>query len=199
LPEGRLLGSLSADPFIADNQLSCQIVRLSSTYHPADVVTARMDQWHRSMVLAMGWFDYRETGLTLPVFGDSLLPVNLDRARESLKASELCLAAGLVSSAASRAYYAMFQVAQVGLVHVGVTRAAWSHPGLQAAFATELVSRRKVFPAKFRDYLSAGLAVRLAADYGRSGVSMKVAQRLVRRASEFVASVEERLAYGTPS
>jgi hypothetical protein len=82
---------------------------------------------------------------------------------------------------------------------VGVTRTAWSHLALQAAFTTELVSRRKLFPARFRDYLSSGLAVRQAADYGRAGVSLKIARRLVRRASDFIAGVEERLAHGTPS
>lgn len=52
----------------------------------------------------------------------------------------------------------------------GVTRSEWSHPGLQAAFTAELIHRRKIYPAPFRDYLSSGLAVRQAADYGRSGV-----------------------------
>ena len=33
----------------------------------------------------------------------------LDRAQESLRAAELCLEVELVNSAASRAYYAMFQ------------------------------------------------------------------------------------------
>ena len=105
--------------------------------------------------------------------------------------------AGLVNSAASRAYYAMFQAAQVALEHVGVTRASWSHPGLQAAFTTELINRRKLYPATFRDYLSSGLSVRHAADYGRSGVSRKIAQRLVRRATLFVGTVERTLTHGT--
>ena len=103
----------------------------------------------------------------------------------------LCLREGFVNSAASRAYYVIFQAAQVALEISGVTRTEWSHPGLQAAFTTELIHRRKVYPALFRDYLSSGLALRQAADYGRSGVSRKVAQRLGRRAATFLSAVEE--------
>jgi uncharacterized protein (UPF0332 family) len=117
--------------------------------------------------------------------------MELERAQESLQAAELCLKAGYVNSASSRAYYAMFQAAQVALETAGFTRTAWSHPGLQATFTTELIHRRKLYPATFRDYLSSGIVVRQAADYGRAGVSQKIARRIVRRAALFVAAVEE--------
>ena len=78
-----------------------------------------------------------------------------------------------MNSAASRAYYAMFQAAHVALEAAGVARAQWSHPALQAAFTSELVNRRKAYPAALRDHLSIGLGVRQAADYGRTGVSQK--------------------------
>lgn len=85
----------------------------------------------------------------------------------------------------------MFQGAQVALGQVGVSRSTWSHPALQAALATELIHRRKLLSAQLRDYLSSGLAVRHAADYGHAGIGLKVAQRIVRRAAEFVNAVEE--------
>lgn len=116
--------------------------------------------------------------------------MQIERARESLQAATLCLEAGCVNSAASRAFYAMFQSAQVALASVGVSRPMWSHPALQAALTTELIHRRKLLPTQFRDYLSSGLAVRHAADYGRAGISLKVAERIVRRAGEFVRAVE---------
>ncbi|MBI4490828.1 MAG: HEPN domain-containing protein [Deltaproteobacteria bacterium] len=56
--------------------------------------------------------------------------MELGRAMESLKAAEVCLKENLVNSAASRAYYAMFQAAQVALETAGFTRTQWSHPGL---------------------------------------------------------------------
>jgi uncharacterized protein (UPF0332 family) len=119
--------------------------------------------------------------------------MNLERAQESLRAAELCLQAGYVNSAASRAYYAMFQAAQVALEAVDIGRAVWSHSGVQATFTTELIHRRKMYPLAFRNYLSSGLEVRQMADYEPSGVSRKVAQRLVRRAATFVTAVEEAM------
>lgn len=123
----------------------------------------------------------------------------LERAQESLRAAELCLEAQLVNSAASRAYYAMFQAAQVALEAAGVARAQWSHPALQATFTAELIHRRKTYPAALRDHLSVGLGVRQAADYGRAGVSRKVAHRMVRRAAAFVSTVQEGTGHGPKS
>jgi uncharacterized protein (UPF0332 family) len=125
--------------------------------------------------------------------------MDLDRAQESLRAAELCLREGYVNSAASRAYYAMFQAAQVALAHAGFASTTWSHSGLQAAFATELIQRRKIYPVVFRNALASGLEVRQAADYGHAGVSQKMAQRLLRRTAAFVAAVEEVSSHGTTS
>lgn len=103
-----------------------------------------------------------------------------------------------MNSAASRAYYAMFQAAQVALEAVDAAqRSEWSHYGLQATFVTELIHRRKIYPAVFRDYLSSGLRTRHVADYGPEGVSRKTVQRLVHRAASFVTAVEERIRYET--
>jgi uncharacterized protein (UPF0332 family) len=123
--------------------------------------------------------------------------VDLERAQESLKAAQLCLQEGLPNSAASRAYYAMFQAAQVAMSIVGSPQSEWSHHGLQAAFVTELIHRRKIYPSVLRDYLSSGLIIRQSADYGQAGVSRKIAQRLVHRAASFVAAVEEKAPYGS--
>jgi uncharacterized protein (UPF0332 family) len=112
--------------------------------------------------------------------------MELARAVESLQAAELCLREGLVNSAASRAYYAMFQAAQVALEAGGLVRSEWSHRGVQASFNQELIQRRKLYPRAFRDYLIAALTVRQAADYGESGISAEVAPRQVQRATTFV-------------
>lgn len=122
--------------------------------------------------------------------------MDLSRARESLRAAQLCLQEGLANSAASRAYYAMFQAAQVAMEIAGFPRDEWSHSGLQAAFANELIHRRKIYPAVFRDYLSSGLRTRHVADYGLEGVGKKTAQRVVHRAASFVTAVEEKLHHG---
>lgn len=98
-----------------------------------------------------------------------------------------------MNSAASRAYYAMFQSAQVALEAAGFARATWGHAALQATFTAELISRRKMYASALRDYLSTGLRVRHVADYGAPGISQKVARRMLRRATTFVAAVEEAL------
>jgi uncharacterized protein (UPF0332 family) len=125
--------------------------------------------------------------------------VDLERAQESLKAAQLCLQEGLVNSAASRAYYAMFQAAQIAMAIAGSPRDEWSHAGLQSAFVRELIHQRKIYPAVFRDYLSSGLRMRHVADYGREGVSRKTAQRLVHRATSFVTAIEEKVHHGSTS
>jgi uncharacterized protein (UPF0332 family) len=125
--------------------------------------------------------------------------VDIERAQESLKAAQLCMQEGLVNSAASRAYYAIFQAAQIAMAVAGSPRDEWSHSGLQAAFVRELIHQRKIYPAVFRDYLSSGLRMRHVADYGREGVSRKTAQRLVHRAASFVAAVEEKVHHESTS
>ena len=85
----------------------------------------------------------------------------------------------------------MFQAAQVALPKRLVIRATWSHSGLQALFTTELIQRHKRYPAALRDYLASALVVRQTADYGHAGVSQRIAQRMVRRAAQFVQAVEE--------
>lgn len=125
--------------------------------------------------------------------------MDIERAQESLKAAQLCLQEGLVNSAASRAYYAIFQAAQVAMAIAGSPRDEWSHAGLQAAFVRELIHQRKIYPTVFRDYLSSGLRMRHVADYGREGVSRKTTQRLVYRAASFVAAVEEKVHHESTS
>jgi uncharacterized protein (UPF0332 family) len=125
--------------------------------------------------------------------------MELSRAVESLRAAELCLREDLVNSAASRAYYAMFQAAQVALEAAGLVRSEWSHKGLHTSFNQELIQRRKLYPRVLRDYLTAALTVRQAADYGEPGISAKVAQRQVQRAVAFVQRVEEVISRGESS
>ena len=67
---------------------------------------------------------------------------------------------------------AMFQAAHVALEHAGAGRMVWSHHGLQAAFTTALIQRRKRSPAILRNYLMSGLEIRQAADYGYTGVRL---------------------------
>lgn len=120
----------------------------------------------------------------------------IERARESLRASQLCFDDGLVNSATSRAYYAMLQAAQVALEVAGVPRRQWSHASVQAAFTSELIHRRKIYPTALRRDLPDGFGARQAANYEDLGVSRTIAHRIVRRAAVFVATVQEATQHG---
>ena len=81
--------------------------------------------------------------------------MEMAKAEESLNAAELCYAQGFYNSSTNRAYYAMFQAAQVALETAGFMRPEWSHAGLHATFANELTRRRKQFaPVLARDLCS---------------------------------------------
>src|SRR4029453_17860537 len=113
----------------------------------------------------------------------------LNHAREALEAAQVCLERRLYQSATSRAYYAMFWAAQAALAHVGIQRAEWSHSGLQASFVTELIRRRKHYPAMLGQHFNRILQLRLDADYLLKGVSHIQATRAVHLAEEFGAAI----------
>ena len=125
--------------------------------------------------------------------------MDLTRPQESLKAADLCLREGLVNSAASRAYYAMFQAAQIALEAEGFARTEWSHRGLHSSFNQQLIQQKKAYPGVFRNHLTSALTIRQAADYGEAGISAKIAQRQLRRAKAFVETVQEVISRAKPS
>jgi uncharacterized protein (UPF0332 family) len=119
-----------------------------------------------------------------------------DRAREVLNAAQLCLERNLNHSAASRAYHAMFWVAQHALTRYGVRRSKWSHSALQASFVSELIRRRKLYPALLGQHFNRALQLRLDADYRAKGISRRQAAQAVRWAQEFVIALTEEVSHG---
>src|SRR5438876_11722075 len=122
--------------------------------------------------------------------------IYLDRAEESLAGAESEYVNGRYNNCANRSYYACFQAAIQALLRLNIVprggRDQWSHEFVQSGFATECVSRRKLYPSELRTTLTASMAVRLNADYGRAGVSETQALRTLRRARELVGTVLER-------
>ncbi|MBI3925024.1 MAG: HEPN domain-containing protein [Armatimonadetes bacterium] len=110
---------------------------------------------------------------------------------EFLAAADLCLLHAYQNASISRAYYAMFQAAIAAMKAADIESENWSHQALQAAFARELVHRRKVYPSSFVNALHPVMQVRLRADYEVQDVSMKVASRVLARAQEFVERIRE--------
>jgi uncharacterized protein (UPF0332 family) len=117
--------------------------------------------------------------------------MQVEKARESLQAAELCQDQRLYNSTANRAYYAMFQAAVVVLEDHGFQPKGenWTHAAVPSAFAVELTRRRKVYPHHFAQYLSEGLLIRNQADYEDANVSASQAKRILRWAQEFVREV----------
>lgn len=122
--------------------------------------------------------------------------MEMTKAEESLQAADLCYSQGLYNSSANRAYYAMFQAAQVALAAAGFTRSEWSHAGLHATFANELTRRRKQYPATLARDLTIVQELRHTADYRDHDLSQRQAARALRKAREFINTVKRRIAHG---
>jgi uncharacterized protein (UPF0332 family) len=85
----------------------------------------------------------------------------------------------------------MFQAARTALIAVAIDRLQWSHSGLHATFATELVRRRKRYPLSFVHALTEAMELRHMADYSDLQISRRQATRMVKAAEEFLARVME--------
>jgi uncharacterized protein (UPF0332 family) len=85
----------------------------------------------------------------------------------------------------------MFQAARAAFTAVGIHRPWWRHGSLQATFSTELVLRRKLYPASFVRHLAEAMELRHSADYNDSHAPPRRATRMVRNAEEFVSRVRE--------
>src|SRR4051794_13293719 len=88
------------------------------------------------------------------------------------------------NASANRAYYACFQAAIVALMRGGVRPpgSQWGHSFVQAQFAGQLVSKRKMYPSALRDTLPRLEELRERADYRTAHVSQPQALRALRRA-----------------
>lgn len=86
----------------------------------------------------------------------------LSRAGDSLDAAELLLSGGFEDIAVSRAYYAMFYVAEAFLASRDLAYA--KHSGVIATFGREF-AKTGIVPAHFHRYLILGQELRLLADY----------------------------------
>ena len=112
-------------------------------------------------------------------------------ARDSVLAARLLLANGYPSFAASRAYYAMFYIAEAFLE--GKALAFSKHSAAIAAFGKEF-AKTGLVPAEFHRYLVDGEDLRHVADYGpRKSVDPERAQRQIERAEAFLRFAEESI------
>lgn len=113
----------------------------------------------------------------------------LEDARESLAAARLLLTGGHPRYAASRAYYAMFYVAEAFLEREGL--AFSKHSEVIGAFG-RYFTRPGVLPVEMHRFLIDAFKTRSKADYGpRGAVTAEKATEVIEQAERFVKVAEE--------
>lgn len=125
--------------------------------------------------------------------------MELARAESSLKAAKVCLEQRCFDSAASRAYFAMFQAAVCALEAYGVRRTEWSHRALHAALSDVLIRRRKIVLAVLAGALPSAMEIRHTADYRQPPPSERQVRCVVLTAERFMAAIQEVLQHGQGS
>jgi len=116
----------------------------------------------------------------------------LQKAQDSLQAARLLAEQGFYDFAVSRAYYAMFYVAEAFLLGEGL--AFSKHSAVIAAFGQRFAKTKRVSP-EFHRYLIEGEASRNVGDYDVSpGLSKDEAVKQIIRAAKFLELAERLLA-----
>ncbi|OHD72066.1 MAG: hypothetical protein A2V99_14950 [Spirochaetes bacterium RBG_16_67_19] len=118
----------------------------------------------------------------------------LKRAGDSLAAARTLLREGFPDYAASRAYYAMFYVAEALLAHLGQSYS--SHAAVIAALGREYAKTSRLHP-KFHRWLISAQDFRNVGDYGvEAHVSDEQARMLCGWAEEFLGAAGAYLSGG---
>lgn len=125
----------------------------------------------------------------------------LDKANENLAAAQLCFDHGHFNACANRLYYAMFQTGIAAMVKHGLLKpdAKVGHDWLQSNFSGQLIKHRKVFPAKFRSYLSEAYWLRVIADYEMRQAGKDDVTRQLKRTKEFIAAINAEVSHDSQS
>lgn len=117
------------------------------------------------------------------------------KAEESVRAAELLARDGYHGFAVSRAYYAMFYVAEALLLEHGLTFT--SHAGVISAFGQHFSKTEKI-PYEFHRYLLAAQDARTEGDYDiRPKLTADDAALAIGRAHEFIKLAQRTLGQST--
>jgi uncharacterized protein (UPF0332 family) len=116
----------------------------------------------------------------------------LGRARESIRVAEILVKEDSPDIAASRAYYAMFYIAEALLLSRGLSFS--SHSAVIAAYGKEF-ARHKTLDPQFHRYFMDAQDTRQIGDYGIDAHVPDIeAAETIERAKEFLNAAEEYLA-----
>jgi hypothetical protein len=73
------------------------------------------------------------------------------------------------------------------------------HDWLQTNFSGQLIKHRKVFPAKFRSYLSEAYWLRVVADYEMRPAGKDDVTRQLKKTKEFIAAINAEASHDSQS
>jgi uncharacterized protein (UPF0332 family) len=115
----------------------------------------------------------------------------LSKARDSIEAGKLLLDKGYCDFAASRAYYAMFYLAQAALLEQG--QSFTKHSAVIAAFG-ERLAKPGLLPVELHRFILDAYDDRISGDYstGPGLTSVQVTEQIAR-AEQFLKGVEQFL------
>lgn len=115
----------------------------------------------------------------------------LNKAKESIKAAKLLLNNDLPDFATTRAYYAMFYVAEAFLLKEGLTYS--SHAGVISAFG-KIFAKTKRIPIYFHRYLIEAQQKRTEADYNlKPNITSAEAQDIINKAEQLLDFAEKNI------
>ncbi len=115
----------------------------------------------------------------------------LEKGQQSIAAAEHLVLDGYAEFAASRAYYAMFYVAQALLSEQG--RRFRKHSGVHSAFG-EAFAKTGILEPKFHRWLLDAFDKRIKSDYDVDEVLVRGdAETLIQQAAEFLAEARKLL------
>lgn len=107
------------------------------------------------------------------------------KAQQSLEAARLLLSNGYADFAVSRAYYAMFYIAEAFLEGEGLTFS--KHSAVIAAFGKEFAKTQRVSP-DFHRFLIEAQELRTTGDYGQfNAVTLDQGEEQIQRTEDFLA------------
>jgi uncharacterized protein (UPF0332 family) len=115
----------------------------------------------------------------------------IQKAQDSLRAAKLLEENDLIDFAASRAYYAMFYVAEAFLIDLGLR--FQKHGSLIAAFGQHFV-KTGLISAHFHQNLIKSYNKRISGDYTtNSNLTKTEVATMISQAEEFIALAEQML------
>ncbi len=115
----------------------------------------------------------------------------VEKAQDSLRGARLLKEDGLHAIAVSRAYYAMFYIAEAFLLEKDLSFS--SHHAVISAFGQHF-AKTKELPVELHRHLIDGFEERIRGDYeARAKVSAEKAAEMIEQAEAFIALAEQRL------